>query len=343
MRAGARRRPPGHPARALGRRPGRPRRSVPAQGDRGGRGGPRQSSGRRGLRARRPDRAAARGAGILADAGVKAVVVAPSWLAAALRQALARTRPPAPPDRRGRPGAARTPSATSTADAAWDEVLADATPAPRPPTASPRRPRLHPLHLGLDRPAQGSDALARERLHVPRLVRPDVRRAPDDRFASHAPFHFDLSVFDLFASCRAAATLVVIGEALGKDPARLGPFLADDGRAVWYSAPSILALLAEHGGLDRPGPAQPRGSSCSRARSSRSPPCGGSARSGPRPTSGTSTGRPRPTSARRCRSRRRFPTTAPSRSRSARSARPCGRGWSTTRAATSPRGPSASW
>ena len=30
-----------------------------------------------------------------------------------------------------------------------------------------------------------------------------------DRFASHAPFHFDLSVFDLFAACQAAATLVL--------------------------------------------------------------------------------------------------------------------------------------
>ena len=50
---------------------------------------------------------------------------------------------------------------------------------------------------------------------------------PDDRFSSHAPFHFDLSVFDLYASCRPAATLVLIGEALGKDPARLGDFLAE--------------------------------------------------------------------------------------------------------------------
>ena len=33
-----------------------------------------------------------------------------------------------------------------------------------------RRPRLHPLHLGIDRPAQGRDALARERIHVHRLV-----------------------------------------------------------------------------------------------------------------------------------------------------------------------------
>src|SRR5437764_318835 len=62
----------------------------------------------------------------------------------------------------------------------------------------------------------------------------------DDRFSSHAPFHFDLSVFDLYASCRHAATLVLVGEALAKDPARLGPFLSDRRVSVWYSAPSIL-------------------------------------------------------------------------------------------------------
>ncbi len=79
-----------------------------------------------------------------------------------------------------------------------------------------------------------------------------------DRFASHAPFHFDLSVFDLFAACQAAATLVLIGENLGKDPGRLGDFLAERRISVWYSAPSILALLAQHGGLDRPGYTPPR-------------------------------------------------------------------------------------
>ena len=80
----------------------------------------------------------------------------------------------------------------------------------------------------------------------------------DDRFGSHAPLHFDLSVFDLFAACRNAATLVLIGESLGKDPGRLGDFLAERRISVWYSAPSILALLAEHGGLDRPGFVPPR-------------------------------------------------------------------------------------
>jgi non-ribosomal peptide synthetase component F len=82
--------------------------------------------------------------------------------------------------------------------------------------------------------------------------------SPDDRFSSHAPFHFDLSVFDLFASCREGATLVVIGEALGKEPARLGTFLAERRLSVWYSAPSILTLLARHGGIDQPGAPSPR-------------------------------------------------------------------------------------
>ena len=80
----------------------------------------------------------------------------------------------------------------------------------------------------------------------------------DDRFASHAPLHFDLSVFDLFVSCQSAATLVLIGESLGKDPVRLGNFLADRRISVWYSAPSILALLTEHGRLDRPDLQVPR-------------------------------------------------------------------------------------
>lgn len=74
---------------------------------------------------------------------------------------------------------------------------------------------------------------------------------PGDRFSSHAPFHFDLSVFDLYASCAVGGTLVLLSETLGKDPARLGDFLAESPIDVWYSAPSILALMTEHGRIDR--------------------------------------------------------------------------------------------
>jgi amino acid adenylation domain-containing protein len=80
----------------------------------------------------------------------------------------------------------------------------------------------------------------------------------EDRFVSHAPLHFDLSVFDCFAACRNSATLVLIGEQLAKDPVRLGEFLAKRFISVWYSAPSILVLLTQYGSLDRPDLSAPR-------------------------------------------------------------------------------------
>jgi amino acid adenylation domain-containing protein len=73
----------------------------------------------------------------------------------------------------------------------------------------------------------------------------------DDRFSAHAPFHFDLSILDLFVSAQHGATLVLIGEDLGKDPTNLGRFIAEARISVWYSAPSILSLLAQRGNLEQ--------------------------------------------------------------------------------------------
>jgi amino acid adenylation domain-containing protein len=72
-----------------------------------------------------------------------------------------------------------------------------------------------------------------------------------DRFSSHAPFHFDLSVLDIYVSLKHGATLVLVEEQLGKEPARLAPWIADKKLTVWYSAPSILSLLAQFGKLDQ--------------------------------------------------------------------------------------------
>lgn len=71
-----------------------------------------------------------------------------------------------------------------------------------------------------------------------------------DRFSSHAPFHFDLSILDLYAPLSTGATLVLVGEELGKDPLRLAPFIAEKKLTVWYSAPSILSLMAQYGKLE---------------------------------------------------------------------------------------------
>jgi amino acid adenylation domain-containing protein len=72
---------------------------------------------------------------------------------------------------------------------------------------------------------------------------------PEDRFSSHAPFHFDLSILDIHLAFKHAATLVLIGEEIGKDPVRLAPLIAQERITIWYSAPSILGLLAQFGNL----------------------------------------------------------------------------------------------
>lgn len=73
----------------------------------------------------------------------------------------------------------------------------------------------------------------------------------DDVFSSHAPLHFDLSVHDVYVSLKHGATLVLVGEELGKDPLALAPFIAERGITIWYSTPSILSLLAQYGKLER--------------------------------------------------------------------------------------------
>jgi amino acid adenylation domain-containing protein len=70
-----------------------------------------------------------------------------------------------------------------------------------------------------------------------------------DRFSSHAPFHFDLSILDIYVSIKHGATLVIVEEQLGKEPVRLAAWIAEKKLTVWYSAPSILSLMAQFGQL----------------------------------------------------------------------------------------------
>jgi amino acid adenylation domain-containing protein len=71
-----------------------------------------------------------------------------------------------------------------------------------------------------------------------------------DRFSSHAPFHFDLSILDLYVSIKHGAALYLISEELGKNPKELARFVESSRLTVWYSTPSILSLLAQFGGLE---------------------------------------------------------------------------------------------
>jgi amino acid adenylation domain-containing protein len=73
----------------------------------------------------------------------------------------------------------------------------------------------------------------------------------NDRFSSHAPFHFDLSILDIYLPIKHGATLVLIDEEIGKDPIRLAPLISDKRISIWYSTPSILSFLVQYGRLER--------------------------------------------------------------------------------------------
>jgi amino acid adenylation domain-containing protein len=73
----------------------------------------------------------------------------------------------------------------------------------------------------------------------------------NDRFSSHAPFHFDLSILDIYVPIKHGSTLVLIGEELGKDPVQLASLISQERISIWYSTPSILSLLAQYGKLEQ--------------------------------------------------------------------------------------------
>ncbi|MEM7134104.1 MAG: amino acid adenylation domain-containing protein [Chloroflexota bacterium] len=74
---------------------------------------------------------------------------------------------------------------------------------------------------------------------------------PTDRVSNHAPFHFDLSIFDIFATIKAGATIVLVPPSLSIFPLTLADYIAEQEISIWYSVPSALTLLVRHGQLER--------------------------------------------------------------------------------------------
>lgn len=76
-----------------------------------------------------------------------------------------------------------------------------------------------------------------------------LQATPQDRFASHAPFHFDLSVFDLYVAFASGASVFLIPDAVSFLPQYLVDCIKQEQLTVWYSVPSVLTLMMEYGGL----------------------------------------------------------------------------------------------
>lgn len=73
----------------------------------------------------------------------------------------------------------------------------------------------------------------------------------DDRLSSHAPLHFDLSIFDFFVALKAGASVNIVPEGLSSFPFRLAEWIEKERITVWYSVPTILSLLVRTGDLSR--------------------------------------------------------------------------------------------
>lgn len=74
---------------------------------------------------------------------------------------------------------------------------------------------------------------------------------PDDRLSNHAPFHFDLSVFDIYAAFHSGACVVLVPATTALFPVQLAQWIAAERITVWYSVPSALTRLQKQGEVHR--------------------------------------------------------------------------------------------
>jgi amino acid adenylation domain-containing protein len=72
----------------------------------------------------------------------------------------------------------------------------------------------------------------------------------EDRFSGHAPFHFDLSVFDLYACTAVGGTLHPVPAEATRFGASAAAFVAERELTVWYSVPSALVQWVTQGGVE---------------------------------------------------------------------------------------------
>ena len=68
----------------------------------------------------------------------------------------------------------------------------------------------------------------------------------DDRFASHAPFHFDLSIHDLYVAASVGASVHLLAAEQAYFPAAVDDFIKSQAITVWYSVPTALIGLTRY-------------------------------------------------------------------------------------------------
>ncbi|HET9179977.1 MAG TPA: amino acid adenylation domain-containing protein [Terriglobia bacterium] len=70
-----------------------------------------------------------------------------------------------------------------------------------------------------------------------------------DRLSCHAPLHFDLTIFDLFAAAMTGACVVLIPDDVAIFPLQVASIIKNERISIWYSVPFALIQLLERGDL----------------------------------------------------------------------------------------------
>lgn len=69
----------------------------------------------------------------------------------------------------------------------------------------------------------------------------------EDRLSAFAPFHFAMSVFDIYLALGCGSQLVLITDAVIRHPPSLARLISEADISIWYSTPSAIRLLLDHG------------------------------------------------------------------------------------------------
>jgi amino acid adenylation domain-containing protein len=155
---------------------------------------------------------------------------------------------PSTPIRDGQPSMPIAPPAAMRC-VSWDEVQAQ--PAGPPPLETIEADLAYVLYTsGSTGDAKGVMISHRTILTFIDWSCRTFRLSENDRVTSHAPLHFDLSTFDIFATIKAGGTVVLVPERLSLFPPQMLQLLEQERVTVTYLVPSILSLMVTYGELD---------------------------------------------------------------------------------------------